>query len=286
MKYIKIFIKEELKFSKQENDLVNSNTEIIKSLEKELEFLKQELVNKIKLIELYTSKIFGNGKDNSNGSNFNLDTDLWTLNSKLVNETINSCSNILASSVSKTINCGLNLSTPQISEEYDKRKNVKKTLVEQLADLSKQVHENYNSFKSNNEFLHFNNKAPQTTPTQWTKGTTLIAGDSMLHKIDENRLSGANPNSVKVRIFWGAIIDGMKDFLKPYLKRSPTNIILHVGTNNNFNDSSSVILNKLLSLKNFTHTKLLESNVILSNIIDRSDNGIARLKISNFNQRL
>ena len=29
-----------------------------------------------------------------------------------------------------------------------------------------------------------------------------------------------------------------------------------------------------------------ESNVILSNIIDRSDNGIARLKISNFNKHL
>ena len=40
MPYIKMFIKEELKFSKQENDLVDSNTVIIKSLEKELEFLK------------------------------------------------------------------------------------------------------------------------------------------------------------------------------------------------------------------------------------------------------
>ena len=79
----------------------------------------------------------------------------------------------------------------------------------------------------------------------------------------------------------------MKDFLKPYLKRSPTNIILHVGTNNSINDSSSVIiLNKLLSLKNFIHTELSESNVILSNIIERSDNGIARLKILNFNKHL
>ena len=50
MSYIKIFIKEELKVSKQENDLVNSNTEITKYLEKELELLKQELVNKNKLI--------------------------------------------------------------------------------------------------------------------------------------------------------------------------------------------------------------------------------------------
>ena len=52
MPYIKIFLKEELKFSKQENDLVNNNTEIIKSFEKELEFLKQELVNKNSFTEL------------------------------------------------------------------------------------------------------------------------------------------------------------------------------------------------------------------------------------------
>ena len=78
----------------------------------------------------------------------------------------------------------------------------------------------------------------------------------------------------------------MQDYLKPYLKRSPTNIILHVGTNNSINDPSSVTLNKLLSLKNFIHTELSESSAILSNIIDRSDNGIARLKISNFSKHL
>ena len=127
--------------------MVNSNTEIIKSLEKEIEFLKQELVNKNKFIELYTSKIFGNGKDNSKGSNFDLDTDLSTLNSKLVDETINSCSNILNSSVSETVSCGSNLSTPQISEEYDQRKNVKKKLNQQLADVRNGFHASRNRRK-------------------------------------------------------------------------------------------------------------------------------------------
>ena len=127
--------------------MVNSNTEIIKSLEKEIEFLKQELVNKNKFIELYTSKIFGNGKDNSKGSNFDLDTDLSTLNSKLVDETINSCSNILNSSASETVSCGSNLSTPQISEEYDQRKNVKKKLNEQLADVRNGFHASRNRRK-------------------------------------------------------------------------------------------------------------------------------------------
>ena len=56
MPYTNIFIKEEVKISKQENYLVDSNTEIIKSLEKELEILKQELITINKLTELYTSK--------------------------------------------------------------------------------------------------------------------------------------------------------------------------------------------------------------------------------------
>ena len=41
------------------------------------------------------------------------------------------------------------------------------------------------------------NKTTPTTPTQWAKGTTLIAGDSMLHEIDENRLSGAKRIQLK-----------------------------------------------------------------------------------------
>ena len=86
----------------------------------------------------------------------------------------------------------------------------------------------------------------------------------MPHEIDKSRFSGA----------------------KPYLKRSPTNIVLHAGTNNLINDLSSVVLNKLLSRKKFIHTELPESNAVLWNIIDRSDNGTARLQILNFNKHL
>ena len=125
---------------------------------------------------MYISKLFRNGKNNNNGISFDLDTDLSTLNSKLVDEPINSCSNILNSSVSKTVNWESNLSTPQISEEYDQRKNVKKELDEQPADAKKQLYENYNSFKSSNKFLPYGNKTQATTPTQWAKGTLLIAG--------------------------------------------------------------------------------------------------------------
>ena len=76
-------------------------------------------MNKSKLIELYTSKLFGNRKDNTSGNDFDLDNGLSTLNSKLVDETVNFCMNILVSSVSKVIDFPSNLSTPQISEKYD-----------------------------------------------------------------------------------------------------------------------------------------------------------------------
>ena len=104
----------------------------------------------------------------------------------------------------------------------------------------------------------------------------------MLHEIDEHLLQGAKPISVKVRILREAIIDDMKHFLKPYLKHSPTSIILRVCTNNSINDSLSIIPNKLLSLKNSIPNELPASNVILSSIKNKSDNGIAKLKISNF----
>ena len=197
----------------------------------------------------------------------------------MVDKTIKCCSNILDSPVSKTIDCGSNLSIPQISKEYNQRKSVLKKLDEQLADVSK------NFIKSAVVLNQITNFCIITTKHR-QKGTTLIAGNYLLHEIGESRLPGAKQNSDKVRTFQGATTDHMKDFLKPHLKCSPTNIILHVDTNNSINDSTSFILNKLLSLKNFIHTKLPECNIILSHIIDRSDDGIAKLKISNFNKHL
>ena len=74
---------------------------------------------------MYTSKIFGNDKDNSKGINFDLDTNQSALNSKLVDETINSCSNILNSSVSKTVNFGSNLSNLSVNQTPSMNKNQK-----------------------------------------------------------------------------------------------------------------------------------------------------------------
>ena len=102
----------------------------------------------------------------------------------------------------------------------------------------------------------------------------------------KKKLSGQKYNSVKVRIFRGATIDDMKDFIKPYLKRLPDTIILHVGTNNCIDETSRNIFNKLLSLKHFIQTELPNTKIIFSNVMDRSDNSIARLTLSNLNRHI
>ena len=92
----------------------------------------------------------------------------------------------------------------------------------------------------------------------------MIVGDSMLHEIVESRLPGVKPNLVKVKDFLISHYRWHERFAKVVLnKRPPTNIILHADTNTSISDSSSVTLSILLSLKNFIHSELPESNGVL-----------------------
>ena len=78
----------------------------------------------------------------------------------------------------------------------------------------------------------------------WPKGTTLIAGDSILCGIQESRLKNA-----KVRVFLGACVDDMYHYLTPLLKKKPSNIILHIGSNDSPYKSSERIVKEIIKLK-------------------------------------
>ena len=121
---------------------------------------------------------------------------------------------------------------------------------------------------------------------QWPPNTTLIAGDSMLSGIVEKKLTGKKKSPVKVRVFPGASIEDMYDFMKPLMRKSPSNIILHVGANNCADDSSREILDKLLSLKYEIEKQLPKCNVYISKLIDRYDDAIARCKVKHVNNHI
>ena len=104
-----------------------------------------------------------------------------------------------------------------------KYKTLGKTQVNSIS-YKKDLHKNCNNFKSYNEFPLDDNKTPIATPALQEKRAILVAEDFMLHEIDENKISGTKRNSVNARIFRGATIDYMKNFLKANLKRAPTNM--------------------------------------------------------------
>ena len=70
------------------------------------------------------------------------------------------------------------------------------------------------------------------------------------------------------------------------IKKCPDNIILHVGTNNTVNELSKMVLDKLLNLKKFIKHTLPENNVVISDLITRTDNGKASLTVIKTNEHL
>ena len=91
---------------------------------------------------------------------------------------------------------------------------------------------------------------------------------------------------VKVKSFLGATIEDMYDYVKLLLKKCPKNIILHIGTNNTVNDTSRIVLDKILSLKAFVEKTLSDCNVFISNLTLRTVNVKASLTVTNVNQHL
>ena len=113
---------------------------------------------------------------------------------------------------------------------------------------------------------------------RYPDNTILITGDSILNNIEEKRLS--RKFNVKVRAFPGADIRDMYDFLEPLLKKRPTYIVLHIGSNDSTNRSPDDILYRLDALKAHIMTKLPDAKIYLSCPTIRTDNGTAYLTLN------
>ena len=99
-------------------------------------------------------------------------------------------------------------------------------------------------------------------------------GDSMIYGIDETKMSKSN--QVKVHCLRGAYIDDIKRSVQPILKRNPKGIILHVGTNDCTISTANSIFENLKALVNDNKTSYPQYNVVISNVITRTNNENAR----------
>ena len=123
--------------------------------------------------------------------------------------------------------------------------------------------------------------------TLYPSNTTVIAGDSIINGIHEERLSGKY-GVVKVRNFPGATIEDMQHNLVRILEKNPCRFILHVGTNNVESCASREILDKLLKLKTFISEKCSQCQTfqIFSTPIIRSDKAKTDLTVRQLTNHL
>ena len=127
-------------------------------------------------------------------------------------------------------------------------------------------------------------KSPANDKSQheWPKGTTLIVGDSMVGGVQESRLTNLK---AKVRKFPGATISDMHDYLKPLLKKKPTNIILHVCTNDAPHSSSDKIVQDLKELMDSIMAALPSVKLFFSCPLMRRDNALANSVVTQVTKR-
>ena len=124
-------------------------------------------------------------------------------------------------------------------------------------------------------------QGPLPKAAHWKEGTTLIIGDSMIGGIEEGRL-----RNTKVRTNPGASVEDMYYQITPYLRKHPSTIICHVGTNNARDDSPDTVIQKLVGLKNYIMSKLPNCQLYFSSPIVRFDDDAAARVVDEINKRM
>ena len=176
--------------------------------------------------------------------------------------------------------------------EYEHRK--KQNLDEQLREIRQQKHNQFEALNdekqdgddtennNNPKFAtnyHYNERENSNPDEIWPPNTILILGDSMINQMDQVRLCNSTKKSVVVRSFGGAGVSEMYPKLEKLLKKKPSTIILHVGTNDSTTKTPEVILDDLLNLRHYIEAKIPGIKVILSSPIIRVDNAKANATV-------
>ena len=104
-------------------------------------------------------------------------------------------------------------------------------------------------------------------------------GDSILNSIVEETLCGQG-RVVKVKRFPGSTVDDLSHHVIPIIRKKPTNLIMHIGTNDPPYPTSTEYQDNLLKLKSLVNEKLPQCKVWLPTPTLRADHGKATLRVS------
>ena len=164
---------------------------------------------------------------------------------------------------------------------------LKISLSEQLKNVKRQKKEEFYQFKSKQPIDNNMNESSSKLKHQglYPNGTTAIVGDSIINGVIEKRINKKD-GPVKVRNFPGATVADMEHYLIPIIQKKPSNIILHVGTNDAKNLPSRTVLDNLLKLKALVKDSLSTCKVFISTPTLRTDDGKAQITVSQLKKHL
>ena len=171
----------------------------------------------------------------------------------------------------KSIYSDLSLESFSDGETNKSNAFIKKATITQRNKVKKALEK----LKSTNKEINARYRVKEE-PFPWPKGTTLVMGDSILQGIHETRLRKYN---IKIRCFPGSKIDDLYDYSKPLLKKKPTNVIIHCGTNDSPHKTPGMIINELKNLKNHIEETYPSTNVYFSTPTIREDDTILNKKL-------
>ena len=164
---------------------------------------------------------------------------------------------------------------------------LKISLSEQLKDVKRQKKEKFYQFKWKQPIDNNMNKSSSKLKHQglYPNGTTVIVGYSIINGIIEERINKKD-RPVKVRNFPGATVADMEHYLIAIIQKKPSNIILHVGTNDAKNLPSRTVLDNLLKMKVLAKDSLPTCEVFISTPTLRTDDGKAQIMVSQLTKHL
>jgi len=139
--------------------------------------------------------------------------------------------------------------------------------------------------KLSNNIIVTSNKSASIGKVELKKSTvehTAIIGDSMINGLNANGFR--KDLKVKIKPFGGATSVDLIDHIKPTLRKKPSKIILHVGTNDITNRIDTIPnLKKIIKL---VKSESPHSTVAISSVIIRADKSDMFQKVNELNQNI
>ena len=199
-----------------------SVSNVVEELGKENKFLRNEIENLTGLLDSFTGVIERQAQSGMTGEQFSVQSENNNLGSIRSENAVNLSLNSNNSDNDEEVKID---STSDNTSSIVSKKSLQNKIKNQLHLVRREYKEKfYNQKTSLDDLLSTKRKTNKydrfniTENINQTKNV-LIAGDSLLYGVDEQRLS--NKYNVKVRCFPGATISDMFDYLKPLFKNNP-----------------------------------------------------------------